>query len=153
MPNIVNSKKISQELVKNFYSKRQFKMWNVCDYDNISNLVIFNGHSIYRVFKRDFLIRENEHGFKPEALKKCFNEDLSGYKKATKIEVKKKYDANNKKFYTCFDDTVYVDDDTLKYLDAKQEYQYWYKEKKAPIFITTSNDYKIAMILPVNVSD
>jgi hypothetical protein len=102
MPNIVNSKKISQELVKNFYSKRQFQMWNVVDYDNISKLVIFNGHSIYRVFKRDFIIQENEHGFKKEALEKCFNADLSEYKKATKIEVNKKYDEVNKKFYTCF---------------------------------------------------
>jgi hypothetical protein len=153
MPNIVNSKKISQELVKNFYSKRQFQMWNVCDYDNISKLVIFNSHSIYRVFKRDFIIQENEHGFKKEALEKCFNADLSEYKKATKIEVNKKYDEVNKKFYTCFDGEVYIDNDTLKYLDTKQEYQYWYKEKKAPVFITTGNDYKIAMILPVNVRE
>jgi hypothetical protein len=153
MKNIVNHKKIAQELVKNFYAKRQFHAWNVVEYDNLTKLVIFNGHSIYRVFKEDFLIGKNERGFKPEGLKKCFDEDLSGYKKAEKIEINKKYDEVNKKFYTCFDGEVYIDNDTLKYLDAKQEYQYWYKAKKAPIFVTTGNDFKVAMILPVNVSD
>jgi hypothetical protein len=153
MKNIVNHKKIAQELVKNFYSKRQFQAWNVVDYDDLTKLVIFNGYSILRVFKEDFLIAENKYGFKPEELKKCFDEDLSGYKKATNIEIKKKYDEANKKFYTCFDGEVYIDDDMLKYLDSKQEYKYWYKAKKAPIFVTTTNDFKVAMILPVNVSD
>jgi hypothetical protein len=153
MKNIVNHKKIAQELVKNFYSKHPFQMWNVVEYDDLTKLVIFNGHSILRVFKQDFLIGKNEYGFRPEALKKCFDEDLREYKKAEKIEVKKRYDEVNKKFYTCFDDTIYIDDDMLKYLDAKQEYKFWYKAKKAPIFVTTTNDFKVAMILPVNVSD
>lgn len=153
MKNIVNHKKIAQELVKNFYSKRQFNAWNVCDYDNISELVIFNGYSIFRVFKEEFLIGENEHGFKIDALKKCFDEGLSEYRKATNIEIKKKYSPSDKKFYTCFDDTVWIDDDMLKYLDAKQNYQYWYKSKKAPIFVTTTDDFKVAMILPVNIQD
>jgi len=154
MKNIVNHKKIAGEMVKNFYSKKdKMQSWNVVDYDNLSKLVIFNGYSIFRVFKEDFLIAENKHGFKPDGLKKCFDENLNEYKKATKIEIKKKYDEANKKFYTCFDDTVYIDDDTLKYLDAKQEYKFWYKAKKAPIFVTTTNDFKVAMILPVNIRE
>lgn len=153
MKNIVNHKKIAQELVKNFYSKRQFNAWNVVDYDDLTKLVIFNGHSILRVFKKDFLIKENKHGFRKEALIKCFDADLSEYKKAERIEIKKKYDQNNKKFYTCFDDEAWIDDDMLKYLDSKQDYQYWHKGKKAPVFITTGNDFKVAMILPVNIRD
>lgn len=151
MANVVNHKKIAQELVKNFYSKRQFNAWNACDYDNLTKLVIFNGYSIFRVFKEDFLIEKNEHGFKPDGLKKCFDADLSEYKKAERIE--KKYDQNNKKFYTCFDDEVWIDDDILKYLDSKQDYQYLYKGKKAPVFVTTGNDFKVAMICPVNIQD
>lgn len=153
MKNIVNHKKIAQELVKNFYSKRQFNAWNACDYDNLTKLVIFNGHSIFKVFKKDFLIKENKHGFRKEALIKCFDADLNEYKKAERIEIKKKYDQNNKKFYTCFDDEVWIDDNMLKYLDSKQDYQYWYKGKKAPVFVTTGNDFKVAMILPVNIQD
>jgi phage anti-repressor protein len=154
MANIVNAKKISQELVKNFYSKKdKMSNWNVIDYEKISKLVMFNSYSIFRVFKDDILIGANEHGVKDDTLKEFFNTDLSEYKKAEVVEIKKKYDANNKKFYTCFDGKVWINDDMLKYLDSKQQYQYWYKSRKEPIFITTNNDFKVAMICPVNIRE
>lgn len=150
--NILNHKKIANEMVKNFYAKKdKFSQWQVVDYDKITNLVMFNCYSIYRVFKDDFLIKSNEEGIKEMSIKKFFDTDLSGYQKAEDVEVKKMYDSNNKKFYTCFDDKVWINDDALKYLDTKQQYQYWYKSKKEPIFITTQKDFKIAMVCPVNI--
>lgn len=150
---IMNSKKIMSELTKNFYAKNKFQLWNVCDYDNISKLVIFNGHSIFRVLKENFLpIAENEAGFKKDALIKAFNTDLADYKKAEKIEINAKYDTANKKFFNCLDDTIYFDNDLLKYFDKKQKYDFYYKAKKQPIFVKR-NDYIVAMILPVNIQD
>ena len=147
----VNSKKIMSELVKNFYAKNKFQPWNVCDYDNISKLVIFNGHSIFRVFKDNFLpIAENEVGFKKDVLMKAFNIDLTDYKKSEKIEVNAKYDDVHKKFFDCLDDKIYFDNDLLKYLDKKQKYDFYYKAEKQPIFVKCG-DYTVAMILPVNI--
>lgn len=150
---IMNSKKIMSELVKNFYAKNKFQPWNVCDYDNISKLVIFNGHSIFRVFKDNLLpIAENEVGFKKDVLMKAFNVDLTDYKKAEKIEVNAKYDDVYKKFFDCLDDTIYFDNDLLKYFDKKQKYDFYYKAKKQPIFVKC-NDYTVAMILPININN
>lgn len=150
--NILNHKKITNEMVKNFYAKKnKFEAWQVADYDKLTSLVMFNPHSIYRVFKDEFLIRENKEGIKADSIKKFFDIDLSEYKKAEVIEVKKKYDENNKKFYTCIDNKVWINDDTLKYLDSKQQYSFWYKSKKEPIFITTLKDFKVALICPVNI--
>lgn len=150
---IMNSKKIMSELTKNFYTKNKFHPWNVCDYDNISKLVIFNGYSIFRVFKENFLpIAENEEGFKKDTLIKVFNTDLTDYKKAENIEINAKYDNVNKKFFNCLDDTIYFDNDLLKYFDKKQKYDFYYKAKNQPIFVKC-NDYTVAMILPVNVRD
>ena len=150
--NILNHKKIANEVVKNFYTKKdKFNQWQVTDYDKLTSLVMFNAHSIYRVFKDDFLIRENKDGIKTDTIKKFFDADLNEYKKAENVELKKRYDTKSKKFYTCIDDEVWIDDDTLKYLDAKQEYQFWYKSKKEPIFITTLKDYKVALICPVHI--
>ena len=146
---IMNSKKIMSELVKNFYAKNKFQPWNVCDYDNVSKLVIFNGHSIFRVFKDDLLpIAENEAGFKKDTLIKVFNTDLTDYKKSEKMEVNAKY--VNKKFFNCLDDKIYFDNDLLKYFDKKQKYDFYYKAEKQPIFVKC-NDYIVAMILPVTV--
>lgn len=150
---IVNSKKIMSELIKNFYAKNKFQPWNVCDYDNISKLVIFNGHSIFRVFKENFLpIAENETGFKKDTLIKVFNTDLTDYKKSEKIEINAKYDDVNKNFFNCLDDKIYFDNDLLKYLDKKQKYDFYYKAEKQPIFVKC-NDYIVAMILPVNIKN
>lgn len=61
--NILNHKKIATEIVKNFYAKKnKFSQWQVTDYDNLTNLVMINAHSIYRVFKDDFLIKSNKNG-------------------------------------------------------------------------------------------
>lgn len=148
---IMNSKKIMSELIKNFYAKNTFQPWNVCDYDNISKLVIFNGYSIFRVFKDNFLpIAENKVGIRKDVLMKAFNVDLTDYKKAKKIEVNAKYDDVYKKFFDCLDDTIYFDNDLLKYFDKKQKYDFYYKAEKQPIFVKC-NDYTVAMILPVNV--
>lgn len=148
--NILDHKKIASKLVKNFYAKRdRFTQWQVVDYDKLTNLVMFNCYSIYRVFKDDFLIRS--HGIKENSIKNFFDADLSEYKKAEDIEVKKMYNQNNKKFYTCLDGEVWINDDALKYLDVKQQYQYWYKSKKEPTFITIQNDFKVAMVYPVNI--
>lgn len=149
---IVNSKKIMSELVKNFYAKNKFQLWNVCDYDNISKLVIFNGHSIFRVLKENFLpIAENETGFKKDTLIKVFNTDLTDYKKSEKIEINAKYDDANKKFFNCLDGKIYFDNDLLKYLDKKQKYDFYYKAEKQPIFVKC-NGYIVAMILPININ-
>lgn len=149
----MNSKKIMSELTKNFYAKNKFHDWNVCDYDNISKLVMFNRYSIFRVLKENFLpIAENEAGFKKDTLIKVFNTDLADYKKAEKIEINAKYDAVNKKSFNCLDDTIYFDNDLLKYFDKKQKYDFYYKAKKQPIFVKCK-DYTVAMILPVNVQD
>lgn len=146
---IVNSKKIMSELIKNFYAKNKFQPWNVCDYDNISKLVIFNEHSIFRVFKENFLpIAENETGFKKDTLIKVFNTDLTDYKKSEKIEINAKY--VNKKFFNCLDDKIYFDNDLLKYLDKKQKYDFYYKAERQPIFVKCK-DYIVAIILPVNI--
>lgn len=151
---ILNHKKIANEIVKNFYAKKdKFSQWQVVDYDKLTNLVMFNAHSIYRVFKDEFLITSNKDGIKENNIKKFFDADLSEYQKAENIEVKKMYNPNNKKFYTCLDGEVWIDDDTLKYLDTKQQYQYWYKSKREPIFITTLKDFKIAMVCPVNIQN
>lgn len=150
---IMNSKKIMSELVKNFYAKNKFQPWNVCDYDYISKLVIFNDYSIFRIFKENFLpITENEAGLKKDALIKAFNTDLTDYKKAEKIEVNAKYDNVNKKFFNRLDNTIYFDNDLLKYFDKKQKYDFYYKAEKQPIFVKC-NDYTVAMILPANVQD
>lgn len=147
----MNSKKIMSELVKNFYAKNKFQPWNVCDYDETSRLVIFNGYSIFRVFKDNFLpITENEVGFKKDALIKAFNTDLADYKKAEKLEINAKYDQANKKFFNCLDGTIYFDNDLLKYFDKKQKYDFYYKAERQPIFVKCNN-YTVAMILPVNV--
>lgn len=148
---IVNSKKIMSELVKNFYSKRKFHAWNVCDYDDVSKLVIFNNYSIFRVFNESFLpITDNEVGLKRDALIKAFNTDLTDYKKAKKIKINAEYDNVNKKFFNCLDDMVYFDNDLLKYFNKKQKYDFYYKDKAQPIFVKCK-DYIVAMILPVNV--
>ena len=150
--NILNHKKITNEIVKNFYTKKdKFNQWQVADYDKLTSLVMFNKHSIYRVFKDDFLIRKNKDGIKTDTIKKFFGADLNEYKKAENVETKKRYDTKSKKFYTCIDDEIWIDDDTLKYLDTKQEYQFWYKSKKEPIFITTLKDFKVALICPVHI--
>lgn len=149
----MNSKKIMSELTKNFYAKNKFQPWNVCDYDNNSKLVIFNGYSMFRVLKENFLpITENEVGLKKDTLIKAFNTDLADYKKAEKIEINAKYDTANKKFFNCLDDTIYFDNDLLKYFDKKQKYDFYYKAKKQPIFVKCK-DYTVAMILPVNIQD
>lgn len=148
--NILDHKKITNALVKNFYAKKdKFSGWQVADYDNSTNLVMFNPYSIYRVFKDEFLIQSNKDGIKVDSIKKFFDADLSEYKKAETVEIKKMY--NNKRFYTCFDNKVWIDDDALKYLDAKQQYSFYYKSKKDPIFITTLKNYKVAMVCPVNI--
>ena len=152
--NILNHKKITNEVVKNFYSKKnKMSQWQVADYDKLTSLVMFNDYSIFRVFKDEFLIKENKDGVKPDSIKKFFDIDLNDYKKAEIIEVKKKYNQDTKKFYTCFDNEVWINDDMLKYLDAKQSYSFWYKSRKDPVFITTQKDYKIAMICPVNIKE
>ena len=140
-------------MVKNFYAKRDkmFK-WQVADYDNQTQLAMFNNYSIFRVFKEEFLIKENSQGVKADALKKYFDADLNEYKKAEIIETKKKYDQSTKTFYTCFDNEVWINDKMLDYLDSKQSYSFYYKSKREPIFVTL-RDYKVAMILPVNTQD
>lgn len=146
--NILNYKKITNEMVK----KDKFVAWQVADYDKLTSLVMFDLHSIYRVFKKDFLlIKENERGIKKETLKKIFNVNLSEYKKAEVIEIKKMQGQTNKKNYTCLDNEVWINNDRLKYIDKKQKYQFWYKSKKEPIFITTVDNFKVALICPVNI--
>lgn len=150
---MMNNKKIMNELVKNFYKKRdRFEAWQITEYDDVSKLVLLNGYSIFRVFKDEILpIGENERGIKGENIKKMFNTDLSGYKKAENLEINKMYIPTSKKFYNCLDDVCYFDNDLMQYLDNKIDYAFYYKDAKSPIYVTTGHDYRVAIILPVKV--
>ena len=61
------------------------------------------------------------------------------------------YIPTTKKFYNCLDDVCYFDNDLMKYLDNKTDYAFYYRDAKSPIYVTTGQDYKVALILPVKV--
>lgn len=149
----INQKKIQNEIINNMFKINKRDYTRVDKDNSIFTYVLINTHSIFKLFKDDCYIVENNKKFKngiENTLSKFFNERAS-YKEAqlaNNIIIKDKLKINT--LETKEGLKVYFDNDMLKYFEKKEinNVTWFVKSAKEPIFVWFENEI-ICVILPI----
>lgn len=147
----INQKKVQQEVINNMFKKNKGDYTRVDKDNSIFTYVLINTHSIFKMFKDDCYIVENNKKFK-KVIEDTFSLfDETSYKEAqltNNLIIKDKLKINT--LETMDGLKVYFDNDILKYFEKKEinNISWFVKSPKEPIFVQFANEV-ICMILPI----
>ena len=153
----INQKKIQSEIINNMFKKNKGDYTRVDKDNSIFTYVLINTHSIFKLFKDDCYIVENNKKFKKviEDTFSTFDKERSNYKEAqlqNNIIIKDKLKINT--LETVDGLKVHFDNDMLKYFEKKEidNVKWFVKSPKEPIFVKFANEV-ICAILPIYLKD
>ena len=153
----INEKKVQQEIINNMFKKNKGDYTRVDKDGSIFTYVMVNTHSIFKLFKDDCYIVENNLRLKKgiEDMFSSFEKERASYKEAqlsNTIMVK-----NGLKINTLETDDlkVYFNSDMLKYFEKKEidNVKWFVKSPKEPIFVVKFAKEVICVILPIYLKD
>ena len=154
----INQKMVQQEIINNMFKKNKGNYTRVDKDDSIFTYVLINTHSIFKLFKDDCYIVENNKKFKKviEDTFSTFDKERSNYKEAqlqNNIIIKDKLKINT--LETVDGLKVHFDNDMLKYFEKKEidNVKWFVKSAKEPIFVVESTKEVICVILPIYLKD
>ena len=148
----INQKKIQQEIINNMFKINKGDYTRVNKDDSIFTYVMINTHSIFKIFKDDCYIVENNKKFKKaiEDMFGIFDKERANYKEAqlaNSLIIK-----DDLKLNTLETDSlkVHFNNDMLKYFEKKEidNVKWFVKAPKEPIFVVESTKEVICVILP-----
>ena len=152
----INQKKIQSEIINNMFKKNKGDYTRVDKDNSIFTYVLINTHSIFKLFKDDCYIVENNKKFKKAI------EDMFGIFEKERVNYKEAQLANNIiikddiKLNTLEADglKVHFNNDMLKYFEKKEidNVRWFVKSAKEPIFVKFANEV-ICVILPIYLKD
>lgn len=149
----INQKKVQQEIINNMFKINKVDYARVDKDDSVFTYVLINTYSIFKLFKDDCYIVENNKKFKKamESAFEFFNKKRDNYKEAklaNNLIIKDKQKINT--LEATDDLKVYFDNAMLKYFEKKEinNVTWFVKSQKEPIFVTFMNEV-ICMILPI----
>ena len=153
----INEKKVQQEIINNMFKKNKGDYTRVDKDGSIFTYVMVNTHSIFKLFKDDCYIVENNLRLKKgiEDMFSFFEKERASYKEAqlsNTIMVKNGLKINT--LETVDGLKVYFNNDMLKYFEKKEidNVKWFVKSPKEPIFVKFANEV-ICMILPIYLKD
>ena len=153
----INEKKVQQEIINNMFKKNKGDYTRVDKDGSIFTYVMVNTHSIFKLFKGDCYIVENNLKFKKaiEDMFGIFEKERVNYKEAqlsNTIMVKNGLKINT--LETVDGLKVYFDNDMLKYFEKKEvgNISWFVKSPKELIFVKFANEV-ICVILPIYLKD
>ncbi|MBQ1802327.1 MAG: hypothetical protein II013_04935 [Lachnobacterium sp.] len=153
----INQKKVQQEIINNMFKKNKGDYTRVDKDSSVFTYVLINTHSIFKLFKDDCYIVENNKKFKKaiEDMFDSFGKERVNYKEAqlsNTIMVKNGLKINT--LETVDGLKVYFDNDMLKYFEKKEvgNISWFVKSPKEPIFVEFANEV-ICAILPIYLKD
>lgn len=148
----INQKKVQKEIIDNMFKKNKVDYTRVDKDNSIFTYVLINTHSIFKIFKDDCYIVENNKKFKKviDDAFESFNKEKANYKEAQLVNnliIKDKLKINALETDGL---KVYFDNDMLKYFEKKEidNVKWFVKSPKEPIFVEFANEI-ICMILPI----
>lgn len=152
----INQKKVQQEIINNMFKKNKGDYTRVDKDNSIFTYVLINTYSIFKLFKDDCYIVENNKKFKKviDDAFDSFHKEKDNYKKAqltNNLIIKDKLKINALEADGL---KVYFDNDMLKYFEKKEinNVAWFVKSPKEPIFVEFANEV-ICMILPIYLKD
>lgn len=153
----INQKKVQQEIINNMFKKYK-KDYTRVDKDNsIFTYVLINAHSIFKLFKEECYIVENNLRLKKglDDIFNSFEKEKDNYKEArltNSLIIKNKVKINT--LETVDGLKVYFDNDMLKYFEKKEinNVTWFVKSPKEAIFVEFANEV-ICMILPIYLKE
>ena len=152
----INQKKIQSEIINNMFKKNKGDYTRVDKDNSIFTYVMINTHSIFKIFKDDCYIVENNKKFKKaiEDMFGIFEKERANYKEAqlaNSLIIK-----DDLKLNTLETDSlkVHFNNDMLKYFEKKEidNVKWFVKSPKEPIFVEFANEV-ICVILPIYLKD
>ena len=153
----INEKKVQQEIINNMFKKNKGDYTRVDKDNSVFTYVMINTHSIFKLFKGDCYIVENNLKFKKaiEDMFGIFEKERVNYKEAqlsNTIMVKNGLKINT--LETVDGLKVYFNNDMLKYFEKKEidNVKWFVKSPKEPIFVKFANEV-ICVILPIYLKD
>ena len=153
----INEKKVQQEIINNMFKKNKGDYTRVDKDGSIFTYVMVNTHSIFKLFKDDCYIVENNLRLKKgiEDMFSSFEKERASYKEAqlsNTIMVKNGLKINT--LETVDGLKVYFNNDMLKYFEKKEidNVKWFVKSPKEPIFVKFANEV-ICVILPIYLKD
>ena len=153
----INQKKVQSEIINNMFKKNKGDYTRVDKDDSIFTYVLINTHSIFKLFKDDCYIVENNKKFKKaiEDMFGIFEKERANYKEAqlaNNLIIKDKCKIN---ILETDDLKVHFNNDMLKYFEKKEidNVKWFVKSPKEPIFVVESTKEVICMILPIYLKD
>ena len=150
----INQKKIQSEIINNMFKKNKGDYTRVDKDDSIFTYVLINTHSIFKLFKDDCYIVENNKKFKKaiEDMFGIFDKEYKEAQLANNLIIKDKGKINV--LETTDGLKVYFDNDMLKYFEKKEinNVKWFVKSAKEPIFVKFANEV-ICVILPIYLKD
>ena len=153
----INQKKIQQEIINNMFKINKGDYTRVDKDNSIFTYVMINTHSIFKIFKDDCYIVENNKKFKKaiEDMFGIFEKERANYKEAqlaNSLIIK-----DDLKLNTLETDSlkVHFNNDMLKYFEKKEidNVKWFVKAPKEPIFVVESTKEVICVILPFYLKD
>ena len=152
----INQKKIQNEIINNMFKINKGDYTRVDKDNSIFTYVMINTHSIFKIFKDDCYIVENNKKFKKaiEDMFGIFEKERANYKEAqlaNSLIIK-----DDLKLNTLETDSlkVHFNNDMLKYFEKKEidNVRWFVKAPKEPIFVKFANEV-ICVILPIYLKD
>ena len=149
----INQKKIQQEIINNMFKINKRNYTRVDKDNSVFTYVIINTHSIFKLFKGDCYIVENNLKFKKAIgdMFGIFEKERVSYKEAqlaNNLIIKDKCKINT--LETTDGLKVHFNNDMLKYFEKKEidNVKWFVKSAKEPIFVEFANEV-ICAILPI----
>ena len=153
----INQKKIQSEIINNMFKKNKGDYTRVDKDNSIFTYVMINTHSIFKLFKDDCYIVENNKELKKaiEDTFSTFDKERANYKEAqlqNNIIIKDKCKINT--LETADGLKVHFNNDMLKYFEKKEidNISWFVKSPKEPIFVKFANEV-ICVILPIYLKE
>ena len=154
----INEKKVQQEIINNMFKKNKGDYTRVDKDNSVFTYVMINTHSIFKLFKGDCYIVENNLKFKKaiEDMFGIFEKERVNYKEAqlaNNLIIKDKCKINT--LETTDGLKVHFNNDMLKYFEKKEidNVKWFVKAPKEPIFVVESTKEVICVILPFYLKD
>lgn len=152
----INQKKVQKEIIDNMFKIYKVDYTRVDKDNSIFTYVMINTHSIFKLFKDDCYIVENNIKFKKaiDDAFDSFHKEKASYKEAqltNSLIIKDKLKINTLETDSL---KVYFDNDMLKYFEKKEidNVKWFVKSPKEPIFVQFAHEI-ICMILPIYLKD
>ena len=153
----INQKKVQNEIINNMFKINKRNYTRVDKDNSVFTYVMINTHSIFKLFKGDCYIVENNLKFKKaiEDIFGSFDKERTNYKEAqlaNNLIIKDKCKIN---ILETDGLKVYFNNDMLKYFEKKEidNVKWFVKSPKEPIFVVESTKEVICMILPIYLKD